>query len=172
MAKLLMPCRCRICLLNHFCNGGEANVTGACAAGYTFRGGMLQLKTGFWSPINPLKWHRNITLIAYKCPNDAACTGGDYFGHITHTPLAQCAAGNEGVLCNECAVGSVLNGGTCIICHSRVLSVFAILILPTTVLFFIMVLSALLLQEKSTGMKSQRVRAVQLIVHAHTIQMC
>jgi hypothetical protein len=109
----------------------------------------LQLKSGFWSPINPSQWQRNTTLIAYKCPNAAACTGGDYFGHITHKPLAQCAAGSEGTLCNECAVGSVGIGGTCISCHSSVLPVFAILILSTSVLLIITVLTAVLLQDTS-----------------------
>ena len=146
---LLLLCRCRVCLQNHFCNGGEANVTGACTEGYSCRGGILQLKRGFWSPINPSEWQQSSTLIAYKCPNDAACAGGDYFGHITRKPLTQCTAGSEGVLCNECAVGSVLNGGTCINCHSSVLSVFAILILPTSVLLIITVLTAVLLQETS-----------------------
>ena len=149
LCSLLLLCRCRVCLLNHFCNGGEASVTGACTDGYSCRGGILQLKSGFWSPINPSQWQHNTTLIAYKCPNDAACAGGDYFGHITHKPLAQCAAGSEGVLCNECAVGSVGRGGTCIRCHSSVLSVCAILILPTSVLLIITVLTAVLLQETS-----------------------
>ena len=124
-------------------------MTGACTDGYSCRGGILQLKSGFWSPINPSQWQRNTTLIAYKCPNDAACAGGDYFGHITHKPLAQCAAGSEGTLCNECAVGSVGIGGTCISCHSSVLPVFAILILSTSVLLIITVLTAVLLQDTS-----------------------
>ena len=124
-------------------------MTGECTDGYSCRGGVLQLKPGFWSPINPSQWQHNTTLIAYKCPNDAACSGGDYFGHITRKPLAQCAAGNEGVLCNECAGGSVGRGGTCIRCHSSVLSVFAILTLPISVLLIITVLTAVLLQETS-----------------------
>ncbi len=147
IAQLLL-CRCRVCLQNHFCNGGEANVTGACTDGYNCRGGILQLKSGYWSPINPSEWQRNITLIAYKCLNDA-CSGGDYFGHITYKPLIQCAAGSEGTLCNECAAGFVLNGGTCISCHSSVLAVFAIMIVLASVLLIITVLTAVLLQETS-----------------------
>ena len=73
------------------------------------------------------------------------------------------AAGSEGVLCNECAVGSVGLGGTCIRCHSSVLSVFAILVLPTSVLLIITVLTSVLLQGTPCVVETDRQLRVALL---------
>ena len=148
-----------MCLQNHFCNGGEANVTGQCQYGFDCTGGTLQLKAGFWSPITRDQWNHNTTLLAYKCTNDAACAGGDFFGHAT--AFVGCRAGHQGSLCNECAAGLVGRGGTCIRCHATVLLVFAVLLLPLAVLLLICVLTAVLLQE--TSGKSQASSFLPLI---------
>jgi hypothetical protein len=138
---------CRMCLQNHFCNGGQGNVTGACTTGFDCRGGLLKLKDGFWSPISASEWQHNLTLIAYACPNDAACAGGDFFGHAQS--FIGCSAGHQGVLCNECVDGQVGRCGTCIHCPPNGLSVVAIILVQGLVLFLLSVLTAVLVQEDS-----------------------
>jgi hypothetical protein len=146
--------RCRACLQNHFCVGGERNVTGVCQPGFDCTGGILRVKQGFWSPIKPTDWHRNLTLVAFRCPNAAACAGGDFFQQFVG-----CSAGYQDTLCSQCSTGLVGRGGTCIRCHATALSVVALMLLPTTVLLIIVVLTAVLLQTK---LGKSQVLSVQL----------
>ena len=139
--------RCRVCLQDRFCNGGEANVTGSCTFGFVCHEGILKIQRGFWSPLAPTDWNRNVSLIAYRCPNDAACSGGDFFG--IKRSYSPCSTGHEGVLCNDCTTGLVGRCGTCIHCYSPALSVFAIIAVLAVVLVLMSVLTAILLQESS-----------------------